>query len=372
MLSQLLNAAGDNPAVWIVPSCVALCTALDYSLLSRRPDHTPPPSPGGDPSQGGEDLPSPPHTPSSKATSVPANKAAVVSTRFILATYGAAIGAGAWAAHCLQSQGAVTSGLAATLASTAVVYAGSLTSGNSSVFDPYWCLMPQGLSVWWWVTGGATGGASKAVPMALLWAWATRFHIMLPWPGWSTGLDHEDFRYLDFKKKIPSTPAYWAFSLSSFHLTPALLVFAASIPLARLLTSPSVPPAGRLQVISWGVACAGIAVEAVADEQLRRFKDTHRAGEVMCSGLWRYSRHPNYFGECLWWLGVYCMGSAAGVCASGWDAAGCLTMYAFFRFASLPIMDERNVKRRGARYRKLLRTTSAFVPMPPLLDAVWA
>ena len=75
---------------------------------------------------------------------------------------------------------------------------------------------------------------------ALEQLWATRFHSLVPWDGWKKkGLTHEDWRYSDFRGKIRNDAAYWAFSFSSFHLTPALLVFGASIPLARLLAAPS-------------------------------------------------------------------------------------------------------------------------------------
>jgi hypothetical protein len=96
-----------------------------------------------------EDVPSPVHDspPGAKQVVGRSCHANYVSTVFVRRTYIAAGAAGWLAAAAADASGAILSGLAATLSSTIVVFAGSLASGNSSVFDPYWCLLPQGLSV---------------------------------------------------------------------------------------------------------------------------------------------------------------------------------------------------------------------------------
>ena len=89
---------------------------------------------------------------------------------------------------------------------------------------------------------------SKQGPPGRHQAWAARFHAMLPWEGWTEGLVDDDFRFAEFRRRIPNKAAFWAFSLSSFHLTPALLVFAGSIPMANLLTAKDLPAVTPLQV----------------------------------------------------------------------------------------------------------------------------
>ena len=198
---------------------------------------------------------------------------------------------------------------------------------------------------------------------------SVRFLVGVPWDGWTRGLAHEDWRYEQIRtQRMPSEAAYWAFSLASLHVTPTLLVFAALCPVGRvLLQGTAAPPLGLVDALGAGVAAAALVVEAVADEQLRRFRqrESGRPPTSMREGLWRWSRHPNYFGECLFWTGL--LGLAVGAGAVGPEPAlcgGALGMWVFFRAASVPLMDQRSLERRPD-YAEVMRTTSALVPWPP-------
>ena len=114
------------------------------------------------------------------------------------------------------------------------------------------------------------------------------------------------------------------------------------------------------------LAALGIAVEGAADEQLRRWQRVHPgATTTFRGGLWNLSRHPNYCGECLFWTGMLVFAAGAGALQAEWRlAAGPSLMWAFFRFASVPLMDQRSLDRRKD-YAMVMESTSALLLLPP-------
>ena len=259
-------------------------------------------------------------------------------------------------------------GLIITCACTTVVYLFSLRADNSSVYDPYWVLAPLHLAFVW--KAQAPGGfwfyePRETLCIVLLWAWAVRFIVMVPWEGWRTGLTHEDWRYAQLRARL-GAKAYWPFSFTSLHLTPTLLVYGALCPLGRvILQGDAAPPLNALDAAAALVTAAGIGVEGVADETLRRWQRANPgARTAFRGGLWRYSRHPNYCGECLFWTGLLLFAAAAGALqAEGRLAAGAASMWAFFRLASVPLMDARSLERRSD-YAEVMRSTSALLLLP--------
>jgi steroid 5-alpha reductase family enzyme len=108
----------------------------------------------------------------------------------------------------------------------------------------------------------------------------------------------------------------------------------------------------------------GLAFESIGDWQLARFKaDPGNAGRVMSRGLWRYTRHPNYFGDaCVWW-GLWLLAAAT---PSGWLTAfsPALMTFLLLRVSGVPML-ERGLERRRPEYAEYKRRTSAFLPRPP-------
>jgi steroid 5-alpha reductase family enzyme len=279
-------------------------------------------------------------------------------------------GAMALEAHAPEL-GPLWKGLALNAAATVTVWVFSLASGNTSVYDPYWCLAPLALGFYW--KAHAPGGfwyyePRETVALGLLWAWAVRFFVRVPWDGWTVGLAHEDWRYAQLRAQMPSEAVYWAFSLSSLHLTPTLLVHGCMLPIGRvLLQGTAAPPLGPADAAAFALALGAIAIEALADEQLAAHRRSPAAlnGRRACrDGLWKFSRHPNYFGECAFWSAMLAIGAAAGALgAEPALATGSVAMWAFFRFASVPLMDERSLKRRDD-YKAVMATTSALLLWP--------
>jgi steroid 5-alpha reductase family enzyme len=125
-------------------------------------------------------------------------------------------------------------------------------------------------------------------------------------------------------------------------------------------------PSGLVLLDFAGLAlwCAGMFFETVGDLQLARFKaDPANSGRVMDRGLWRYTRHPNYFGDfCIWW-GLYLIALATG--EAWWSIAGPVVMsILLLRVSGVPLI-ERHLTKSRPGYEDYVRRTSAFLPRPP-------
>jgi steroid 5-alpha reductase family enzyme len=189
----------------------------------------------------------------------------------------------------------------------------------------------------------------------------TAYGLRLTWNwlrGWP-GLHHEDWRYVDFRQKTGR--AYWLVSFAGLHLFPTVMVYLGCLPLHAALVDPGAP-FGALDVLAIVVTGGAILVEGLADEQLRAFRRTHPDGRICDQGLWRSSRHPNYFGEISFWVGLWLFGVAAG--APWWTAVGVAAMLALFLGASIPMAEARSLRRRP-HYAEHQRRVSRLVPWPP-------
>ena len=143
----------------------------------------------------------------------------------------------------------------------------------------------------------------------------------------------------------------------------AVLAVVVSLPVQAVLGDSEVSPLGWLDWVGAAVWAVGLVFESVGDEQLRRFKaDEANRGQVMDRGLWRYSRHPNYFGDSLAWWGIWVVAVAAG---AWWTIAGPLLMTILLLRVSGVTVLERSMSKRRPGYGEYAARTSAFVPMPP-------
>lgn len=246
---------------------------------------------------------------------------------------------------------------AADLAATVVVFAFSVALDNSSVYDPYWSVAPVPLLVYWMIDTAAVT-TRQIVVIALVLIWAAR--LTANWVRRWRGLADEDWRYADYRKlKL----AYWPVSFLGFHLFPTVIVF-----LGCAAVFPAFIPGSRslgvLDIVAAVVTLAAILIEAGADRQLRRFLATRKSSsEILETGLWAMSRHPNYFGEVLFWWGVFLFGLAANP-AWWWTVIGPVVVTGLFLGVSIPMMDRRMLARHPS-YARIIATRSAFLPLPP-------
>lgn len=241
-------------------------------------------------------------------------------------------------------------------AATCAVFVFSAAHDNSSVYDPYWSVAPIPIVLYWASTGA--GGVRAVLVIALVCAWGVRLtgNQLARWRG----LADEDFRYAELRRRAGR--GYWPVSFFSIHLFPTAWVFLGLLPLYPALAL-STRPLGPLDAAAALVAAGGIAVEATADLQLRRFLRRRREpSEVLARGLWARSRHPNYLGELLFWWGLFLFGLAAAP-GWAWTAIGPLAITALFVLVSVPWMDRRMLSRHPA-FAERLRTTPALLPWP--------
>ncbi|SFN41700.1 DUF1295 domain-containing protein [Variovorax sp. OV329] len=250
-------------------------------------------------------------------------------------------------------------GLAASGTLALLAWAISLRLRDVSLVDPFWPFMIAGAGLAYALCLPAAPGARGWLVLALSWAWALRLGIHLAWRKRGHG---EDRRYQAIRAR--NEPG---FALKSLYLVfglQAVLAWCVSAPLGVAQV------AGRslnaLDAAGAALALFGVVFEGVADRQLSRFRaDAARQGQVMDRGLWRYSRHPNYFGEaCMWW-GLGLVALAGGGWAGAWSLVSPLLMTVLLLRVSGVVLLEADMAERHGAYGDYVARTPAFVPGRP-------
>ncbi|MFZ9697662.1 MAG: DUF1295 domain-containing protein [Ilumatobacteraceae bacterium] len=233
----------------------------------------------------------------------------------------------------------------------------SVAVKNASIVDIVWGL---GFVVTGWVSfvvgdGDESRGWVLAVIVSL---WGLRLAGYLARRNIGHG---EDYRYRAMRKHWG--PRFPVISLVTVFLLQGVLMWVVSLPLqlGQVEESPSFGPIGTMGVLVWAV---GLFFESVGDAQLRRFKaDPANEGKVMSSGLWRYTRHPNYFGDAVVWWGIAIVAAESGVGVFGFIGAAVMT-FLLVRVSGVALL-EKSLRKRKPEYEDYVRRTSAFVPRSP-------
>lgn len=248
----------------------------------------------------------------------------------------------------------------ADIAATIVVFIFSIIFNNSSIYDPYWSLAPVPIALYW--TFHAVSNASiirQVAVLLLLTIWAARltYHCLNRWRG----LKHEDWRYTE--RRSNTGRFYWVISFFGFHLFPTIFVFLGCLSLYPALLAGT-KPFGVLDIMAIILTISAILIEARADQELKNFLSKRKSAEEnITTGLWAYSRHPNYFGEVLFWWGLYLFALAADL-AYWWAIIGPLCVTMLFILVSIPMMDRHILKTKPA-YTETIKKVSALIPWPP-------
>lgn len=189
--------------------------------------------------------------------------------------------------------------------------------------------------------------------MVLVAVWAVRLSVYLSWRNWSP---HEDHRYQAIRAR--NQPHFWLKSLYLVFGLQCLLAWTIFLPIHATLQST--------QALSWldligGLLCVfGFAFETIADWQLLRFKQAaQNRGKVLNTGVWRYSRHPNYFGECCVWWGFFVLALSAG---AWWSVLSPILMTLLLLKVSGVALLEKDIAERRPDYLQYVKETNAFIP----------
>lgn len=242
-----------------------------------------------------------------------------------------------------------------------MIFGFSFKYKNSSFYDAYWSVIPPLLAVYWyWAHDLGVDATRATVVIALVWLWGIR--LTANWATYWEGLHHEDWRYPLVRARAGKA-AVWA-DLGGIHLFPTFQVFATCLPVYAVMTRGQAPW-GWLDTVATVVTLGAILIETIADLQLHAFIANKKVkGSFINTGLWAWSRHPNYFGELSFWWGLMLFGLSVAPDQWWWILPGALGMTAMFCFASIPFMDQRSVERRPA-YAEHMKKVSALIPLPP-------
>lgn len=231
----------------------------------------------------------------------------------------------------------------------------SLTRRDVSIVDSLWALMIA-LGGWVYALAAPQVGPREAPVLLLVTLWALRLSGHITWRNWGRG---EDRRYRAIRAR--NQPHFAVKSLYLVFGLQGFLAWVVALPLMAALAGEA--PLGPLDAVGAALWLFGIMFEGLADWQLARFKvDPANSERVMDRGLWRYSRHPNYFGECCVWWGAWLVAVAAG---GAWSVVSPLLMTALLLKVSGVALLENDIGERRPAYRDYIARTSAFFPWPP-------
>jgi len=246
-------------------------------------------------------------------------------------------------------------GLTALAAVAVIGWLISIPIKNVSIVDSLWSLMFMLAAVTYLaVSGNSTPRALLVITLVAIWA--IRLSAYITWRNHGEG---EDRRYQQIREN--NDPGFvWKSFFIVFGLQ-ALLAWVISLPLLAAINSDA--GLGALDVAGVLLWLVGLIFEAGGDYQLYAFKsDPANKGKVMDTGLWRYTRHPNYFGDfCIWW-GFYLIALSAG---GWWSIVAPLLMSFLLLKVSGVSMLEKDIGERRPRYREYIARTNAFFPGPP-------
>jgi steroid 5-alpha reductase family enzyme len=231
----------------------------------------------------------------------------------------------------------------------------SIPLRNVAIVDSLWSVMFI-LAGFTYATWLAEPGPRTVLVLALVSLWGLQLAGYITWRNRGHG---EDRRYQAIRAR--NEPNFALKSLYLVFLFQALLAWVISVPLLGAIASPA--PVGWLDWAGVALWAVGFFFETVGDWQLARFKaDPANAGKVMDGGLWRYTRHPNYFGDfCVWW-GFYLIALSAG---AWWSVVGPLIMSVLLMRVSGVALLEKDIGERRPKYADYVRRTNAFFPGLP-------
>jgi steroid 5-alpha reductase family enzyme len=250
-------------------------------------------------------------------------------------------------------------GLAAIVILFTVLWAVSLRLENSSIADVAWGpgILVIGLT-YYFTSNGAPLRAHLTLALLAIWAIRLATHL-----GIRIRLHGEDFRYATWRDRYENH--WWWVSYFKVFLLQAVIAWLVSLPIYFSVVSQAPLSLTLLDYLGVLLFISGLVFEGVADEHLRRFRaDRANRGKVLDRGLWRLTRHPNYFGEAVLWWGFGVIGVATGG-VPGLLGPAVLT-YLLLYVSGVALLESTLIEKPG--YIHYAGRTPAFLPLPPHLQ----
>jgi len=244
---------------------------------------------------------------------------------------------------------------------TLIIYIASVLAKNSSFYDPFWSIAP--LLIILFLSFLSYEKDENLIKILVILVPITYWSVRLTnnWRrGWK-GLKHEDFRYIDLKTRFKKFP--YLIDFFGIHLYPTLQVNFSLFPLYYYFFSDFSTIPIVLYIFSFFTICA-VLLEHLADEQMRDFRSKpENKGKTMNRLLWKYSRHPNYLGEVLFWWGLYLM--TVSVNLNLWWLFICpLSMTLMFTLVTCTMMDNRSLLNRPDYSTYMAKTSQLLLWWP--------
>ena len=249
-------------------------------------------------------------------------------------------------------------GLGVVMGLMALLWLLSLVLRNSSIVDPFW---GTGFVVANWLYFALTPDgfhARKWLVAILVTVWGLRLSVHLLLRNWGKG---EDFRYRKWREEAGSQ--WWWRSFFKVFVLQGLLLWIISAPLLASQISPGPARLTVLDFLALAVWVVGFFFEATGDLQLARFRaDPANKGKVLNTGVWHFTRHPNYFGDATQWWAYYLFAATAG---GWWSIFSPILMTGMLLRVSGVTLLEKTLATTKPGYREYVESTSAFVPWFP-------
>lgn len=241
--------------------------------------------------------------------------------------------------------------LIADVLATALTFVFSMIFNNSSVYDPYWSVAPMVIVVYGAIEKGLTLYTALLLTVVCLWG----VRLTVNWAYTFKSLCHQDWRYTMIKEKTGFI--YPLISLLGIHMFPTLIVYSCMLPVCFAIEyDAEITP---LSVAFLSLSLFATAMQGVSDYQMHKYR-RNRTAPFIRTGLWKYSRHPNYLGEVLMWWGIG-LSFVSSLSEYWYLIFGAVANNLMFLFISIPMADKRQSKKDG--YDEYKNQTNMLLPI---------
>ena len=252
--------------------------------------------------------------------------------------------------------------LIADIVATFVIYSFSVYFKNSSFYDPYWSVIPPFIAFFWLAENNYVINTPSLLLMTAVLFRSLRltYNWMKTWDG----LHHEDWRYIDMRNNLGNSFEILG-NLGGIHFFPTFIVFFCCMPMAQNFSQSY----NWTIFLGFGLCIIGVLLEIISDKQLHAFRKIHPSGTgIIETGLWNYSRHPNYYGEIMFWWGIFVFGfSFSGL---NYLLLAPIAMTAMFWYASIPWI-EIKILRTRPQYKDYQKRVHILFPEITILKRLF-